>query len=94
MRIPTYSCNYFCSQINLIVNRDARSSILSRSCQVICAIYKQLYEAVQDPQNMYENPATLLSRTPAEIKTVLEARCKEYMALGNPAPAVPVIQEI
>ncbi|XP_026678602.1 conserved oligomeric Golgi complex subunit 6-like [Diaphorina citri] len=84
-------------QVNLILNGEHRNAILTRSCQVICAIYRQLYEAVHDPTNMYENPATLLSKTPAEIRTILETKSKEQIQdVSNvqQPPATPAIQEV
>ncbi|KAL1455967.1 hypothetical protein WDU94_000727 [Cyamophila willieti] len=80
-------------QVNLILNNEHRNAILSRSYQVICAIYRQLYEAVHDPVNMYENPTVLLVRTPAEIRTILEEKSKEEPQQVHPN-AGPVVQDI
>uniref|UniRef100_A0A8D8RQM6 Conserved oligomeric Golgi complex subunit 6 n=1 Tax=Cacopsylla melanoneura TaxID=428564 RepID=A0A8D8RQM6_9HEMI len=80
-------------QVNLILNGDHRNAILSRSYQVICAIYRQLYEAVHDPINLYENPTVLLARTPAEIRTMLEQKSKEEPQQVQTGGG-PVVQDI
>ncbi|XP_068085957.1 conserved oligomeric Golgi complex subunit 6 [Anabrus simplex] len=58
-------------QINLITNGSQRSLAQRRAFEVIGAIYKQLYEAVHEPSNNYQNPGELMKRTPDDITQLL-----------------------
>lgn len=54
-------------QINLLLSSKHKKSVQKRSFDLLLAIYKQLYEAVQNPANQYENPAAILSKSPEEL---------------------------
>ena len=58
-------------QIGLLLSSVHRSTVQRRAFEVIAAIYKQLYEAVHDPANLYQNPDALMSRTPDEVLKLL-----------------------
>ncbi|XP_069686337.1 conserved oligomeric Golgi complex subunit 6 [Periplaneta americana] len=58
-------------QINLLLSSTHRSTVQRRAFEVIGAIYKQLYEAVHDPENLYQNPASLMPRTPDQVLKLL-----------------------
>ncbi|XP_034941997.1 conserved oligomeric Golgi complex subunit 6 [Chelonus insularis] len=59
--------SFLLPQIGLLQNTNHRSMTLKRSFQVIGAIYKQLYDACHDPENLYENLDKLFIRTPNEL---------------------------
>lgn len=54
-------------QITLLLSSQHKKAIQRRSFDVLLAIYKQLYEAVQNPVNLYENPKSILYKTPEEL---------------------------
>jgi len=54
-------------QMRLLQSSNYRKLVQKRSCEVIAAIYKQLYDAVHDPTNMYQNPAVLMPRKPEQV---------------------------
>ncbi|KAK4876961.1 hypothetical protein RN001_009467 [Aquatica leii] len=58
-------------QINLLSSSKHKKSVQKRAFDVLLAIYKQLYEGVHDPVNLYENPENILSRTPVELVQML-----------------------
>lgn len=58
-------------QIGLLLSSVHRSTVQRRAFDVIAAIYKQLYEAVHDPENLYQNPDTLMPRTPDQVLKLL-----------------------
>ena len=47
--------DYLLVQIKLLTSSAYRKSISKRSLQLVSATYKQLYEAVVDPKNAYNN---------------------------------------
>ncbi|XP_022916394.1 conserved oligomeric Golgi complex subunit 6 [Onthophagus taurus] len=54
-------------QITLLLSSQHKKAIQKRSFDVMLAIYKQLYEAVHNPVNLYENPVGILSKSPEEL---------------------------
>jgi hypothetical protein len=54
-------------QISLLLSSVHRSTVQQRAFEIIAAIYKQLYEAVHDPENLYQNPEMLMPRTPDQV---------------------------
>lgn len=58
-------------QINLLLSSKHKKAVQKRAFDVLLAIYKQLYEGVHDPNNLYENPQNILSRTPEELVNML-----------------------
>ncbi|KRT86877.1 hypothetical protein AMK59_911 [Oryctes borbonicus] len=54
-------------QITLLLSSQHKKAVQRRSFDVLLAIYKQLYEAVHNPSNLYENPKTILYKTPDEL---------------------------
>lgn len=59
-------------QINLLLSSKHKKAVQKRSFAVLLAIYKQLYEAVHNPANLYDNPSEILSRTPEELNKMFE----------------------
>lgn len=59
-------------QVSLLTSSKHRSVVQKRAFQVLHAIYKQLFEGVHDPKNQYQNPSSILSRTPEELKKMLD----------------------
>uniref|UniRef100_A0A7G3ADT2 Conserved oligomeric Golgi complex subunit 6 n=1 Tax=Lutzomyia longipalpis TaxID=7200 RepID=A0A7G3ADT2_LUTLO len=53
-------------QMNLLQSSNHRAVVRKRSFNVIIAIYRQLYEKVHDPENGYDNPGSLFSRSPEQ----------------------------
>lgn len=58
-------------QINLLSSSTHKKAIQKRAFDVIIAIYKQLYEAVHNPINMYENVDEILGKKPEELMELL-----------------------
>lgn len=59
-------------QINLLLSSKHKKAVQKRSIAVLLAIYKQLYDAVHNPVNMYDNPSQILSKTPDELNKIFE----------------------
>jgi hypothetical protein len=58
-------------QIFLLLSGTHRSTVQHRAFEVIAAIYKQLHEAVHDPENLYQNPGVLMPRNPDQVLKLL-----------------------
>ncbi|PSN44948.1 hypothetical protein C0J52_16472 [Blattella germanica] len=58
-------------QIGLLLSSVHRSTVQRRAFEVIAAVYRQLYEAVHDPENLYKNPDVLMPRTPDQVSKLL-----------------------
>lgn len=58
-------------QISLLQSSTFRTNTQRRAFEVICAIYKQLYDACHEPKNLYQNPSSLFSHTPEELLKML-----------------------
>ncbi|KAF7264303.1 hypothetical protein GWI33_000328 [Rhynchophorus ferrugineus] len=54
-------------QINLLLSSMHKKAVQKRSFDVLLAIYKQLYEAVHNPVNLYEDPNSILDKTPEDL---------------------------
>ncbi|KAM7345895.1 conserved oligomeric Golgi complex subunit 6 [Cochliomyia hominivorax] len=58
-------------QIQLIMSSSHRMTVQKRSFNVIVAIYKQIYERVHDPENGFEHPDLIFSKTPQQVANIL-----------------------
>ncbi|KAJ1525454.1 hypothetical protein ONE63_010265 [Megalurothrips usitatus] len=58
-------------QISLLLSTVHRNNVKQRAFEVICTVFKQLYAAVYDPSNGYENPSALISCTPEQVQELL-----------------------
>jgi hypothetical protein len=58
-------------QIGLLISSVHRSTVQRRAFEMIVAIYRQLYGAVHDPENLYQNPGILMPRTPDQVLKLL-----------------------
>ncbi|KAL1131093.1 hypothetical protein AAG570_012330 [Ranatra chinensis] len=58
-------------QVNCLLSGNHRTLVQKRSIEVIVAIYKQLYQCIHDPTNLYENPSSFISRTPQQVSDAL-----------------------
>uniref|UniRef100_A0A8W7P5C6 Conserved oligomeric Golgi complex subunit 6 n=1 Tax=Anopheles coluzzii TaxID=1518534 RepID=A0A8W7P5C6_ANOCL len=58
-------------QVNLLLSSGHRATVQKRSFNVIIAIYRQIYERINDPKNGYTNPETILSKTPEQVAELL-----------------------
>ena len=63
--------DYLLVQIKLLTSSAHRKSISKRSLQLVSATYKQLYEAVVDPKNAYNNPELIVNKTPDQVDLLL-----------------------
>ncbi|XP_050303106.1 conserved oligomeric Golgi complex subunit 6 [Anthonomus grandis grandis] len=59
-------------QINLLLSSKHKKTVQKRSFGLLLAIYQQMYDAVQKPENKYENPTEILSKTPEELNKLFE----------------------
>ena len=64
--------DFLLPQVRLLVSSGHKRSITKRSLQVIAATYKQLYEAVADPTNEYQNPSGIINKTPEQVDLLLQ----------------------
>uniref|UniRef100_A0A182P3P1 Conserved oligomeric Golgi complex subunit 6 n=1 Tax=Anopheles epiroticus TaxID=199890 RepID=A0A182P3P1_9DIPT len=58
-------------QVNLLISSGHRATVQKRSFNVIIAIYRQIYERINDPKNGYNNPESILPKTPEQIAELL-----------------------
>lgn len=54
-------------QINLLSSSKHKHAIQKRAFDLLIAIYKQLYEGINNPSNLYENPHLILNKTPEDL---------------------------
>ena len=64
--------DYLLPQIRLLTSSSHKKAIGKRSLQLVIATYKQLYEAVHDAQNQYNNPDVLMNKTPEQVDLLLQ----------------------
>ncbi|CAG4998735.1 unnamed protein product [Parnassius apollo] len=62
---------YILPQLNLLISHNHKTVVKKRAFEVIFAIYEQLYEAINDLNNGYDNPQEVVRRTPEEVKKFL-----------------------
>lgn len=58
-------------QVNLLSSSTHRATVQKRSFNVIIAIYKQLHEKIYDPVNGYQNPESILAKSPEQVAELL-----------------------
>lgn len=58
-------------QIGCLKNPLHLSKVRRQSNEVISAVYKQLYEHVHNPTNEYDDPSSLMPRTPELVYQIL-----------------------
>lgn len=58
-------------QIHLLLSSKHKKVVQKRAFDVLLAIYKQMYEGVHNPANLYENPNEILGRTPEDLAKLL-----------------------
>lgn len=58
-------------QINLLSSSKHKKAIQKRSFDLLIAVYKQLYESVNNPDNLYENPHQILDKVPDDLVQLL-----------------------
>lgn len=58
-------------QIQLLLSSGHKRVVQKRAFDVLLAIYKQIYEGVHNPANLYERPGEILGRTPDELAKLL-----------------------
>ncbi|XP_044732547.1 conserved oligomeric Golgi complex subunit 6 isoform X2 [Chrysoperla carnea] len=61
-------------QILLLTSTDHRSLIQKRAFEVLVAIYRQLYDAVHNPENGYQNPSVIFHRDPDNLAKALDIK--------------------
>lgn len=76
MHLSQYPDSILLPQINLLLSSKHKKEVQKRSFSVLIVIYKQLYKAVHDPKNKYENPNLILDKLPEELEKLLCARGK------------------
>ncbi len=59
-------------QIRLLVSSAHRKNVGKRSLEVVAASYSQLYTAVMEPSNQYENPSSLMPKKPEQVAVLLQ----------------------
>lgn len=63
--------NILLPQINLLTSSKHKKEVQKRSFSVLIVIYTQLYKAVHDPKNNYENPHLILNKPSEELEKIL-----------------------
>lgn len=51
--------------------RSCREQIFRQSTELVCRAYAEVYSALNNPNNGYKDPETLLPRTPQQVQTLL-----------------------
>lgn len=59
-------------QCNLLLSVVLRQDLRSRTVELLCSVYKQIYNAIHDPSNGYPEPDSLFPRSPDQICTLLK----------------------
>lgn len=59
-------------QCNLLLSVVLRQDLRSRTVELLCSVYKQIYNAIHDPSNAYPEPDSLFPRSPDQISTLLK----------------------
>ena len=59
-------------QSRLLISSGHRKSVTKRSLEVVAASYGQLYSAVTDAKNGYDNANALMPKTPEQVKLLLQ----------------------
>jgi hypothetical protein len=59
-------------QARLLVSSSHRKMVSRRSLEVVAASYAQLYHAVVDAKNQYDNPLSLVPKSPDQVKLLLQ----------------------
>lgn len=58
-------------QWRLLISGTQRKVIQRRALDTVSSIYRQLYEAVHNPVNCYDNPSMLMPHSPDHVKSLL-----------------------
>ena len=64
--------DHMLAQIRLLASSGHRKAISKRSLQLVSTTYKQLFEAVMDPKNEYNNPESIMNKTPEQVDLLLQ----------------------
>ncbi|XP_046652991.1 conserved oligomeric Golgi complex subunit 6-like [Daphnia pulicaria] len=59
------------AQWKLLISGSHRKIIQRRALDTVLSIYEQLYDAVHNPANCYENPSSIMPRTPQQVRNLL-----------------------
>ncbi|XP_057372549.1 conserved oligomeric Golgi complex subunit 6-like [Daphnia carinata] len=59
------------AQWKLLISGSHRKTIQRRALDTVLSIYEQLYDAVHNPANCYENPSSIMPRTPQQVRHLL-----------------------
>ena len=54
-----------------LLSSTFRRQLQTRTAQAVVSVYKMLYDLVQNPQNCYPEPATLMAKNPDMVKSLL-----------------------
>ncbi|CAG0886915.1 unnamed protein product [Darwinula stevensoni] len=60
-------------QISLLHSLMIRQTVRQRCSHVIATIYRQLYDAVHNAENGYNNPSAIMNRTPEQIESIFSS---------------------
>lgn len=71
IHLSQYPDSILLPQINLLLSSKHKKEVQKRSFSLLIVIYKQLYNAVHDPKNKYENPQLILNKPPEELEDCL-----------------------
>jgi len=58
-------------QWRLLISGTQRKTIQRKALDAVLSIYSQLYEAVHNPINCYENPSSLMPSSPDQVRALL-----------------------
>ncbi|KAJ8030190.1 Conserved oligomeric Golgi complex subunit 6 [Holothuria leucospilota] len=63
--------NYTLPQCNFLQSTAIREKIHQRAMNLIQGAYELLYKAIHNPDNQYQEPNSIMVRTPEQVKTLL-----------------------
>uniref|UniRef100_A0A3P9IHU7 Conserved oligomeric Golgi complex subunit 6 n=1 Tax=Oryzias latipes TaxID=8090 RepID=A0A3P9IHU7_ORYLA len=58
-------------QLNFLLSAAIKEQIFRQSTELVCRAYAEVYSALNNPNNGYKDPETLLPRTPQQVQTLL-----------------------
>lgn len=61
------------SQCDKLVDTQLRSFAQAKVSQLLFEAYQYLYRTVMEPANQYQEPQTLFTYTPEQVKTMVDA---------------------
>ncbi|XP_053213539.1 conserved oligomeric Golgi complex subunit 6-like [Panonychus citri] len=63
--------NFQLSELHFLKSIELKELIIRKSLELLCQMYREIYEAINKPENEYDEPTSLLPQTPDHIESIL-----------------------